>query len=82
MVGQDVISKVDEPRDCVDNLVSTVKPNGGLRICLDPKELNKAVVKEQFLVPTLEEVSEKLVESEVYSVFDLREGFWQLQIDE
>lgn len=82
MVEQDIISKVDEPREWVHNLVSTVKPSGGLRICLDPKELNKAVVKEQFLVPTLEEVSEKLVGSEVYSVLDLREGFWQLQIDE
>lgn len=82
MVQQDIISKVDEPREWVHNLVSTQKPNGGLRVCLDPKELNKYVVKEQFLVPTLEEVSEKLIGSEVYSVLDLREGFWQLQIDD
>ncbi|XP_037046531.1 uncharacterized protein LOC119081601 [Bradysia coprophila] len=82
MVQQDIISKVDEPREWVHNLVSTQKPSGGLRVCLDPKELNRYVVKEQFLVPTLEEVSEKLVGSEVYSVLDLREGFWQLQIDE
>lgn len=82
MVEQGIISRVEEPREWVHNLVSSVKPSGDLRICLDPNSLNKYVVKEQFLVPTLDEVSEKLLGSVVYSVLDLREGFWQLQIDE
>lgn len=82
MVDHGIIEKVDEPREWVHNLVSSQKPNGDLRICLDPNQLNKYVVKEQFLVPTLDEVSEKLLGSQVYSVLDLKEGFWQLQIDE
>lgn len=82
MVEENIISKVDEPREWVHNLVTAQKSNGDLRICLDPKELNKHLIKEQFLVPTLDEISEKLLGSGIYSVLDLKEGFWQLQIDE
>ena len=35
-----VIEKVNEPTDWVNSLVIAEKPNGKLRLCFDPKELN------------------------------------------
>lgn len=36
------------------------KANGDLRICLDPKELNLAIKREHFRLPTLDEIISRL----------------------
>ncbi len=41
--AQGIITKVSEPTDWVNSLVCVTKPNGSLRLCLDPKDLNKAI---------------------------------------
>lgn len=38
-----VIHKVDEPTRWVSSLVVVQKPNGKIRVCLDPRDLNKAI---------------------------------------
>ena len=52
-----VISKVDEPKQWVNSMVVVSKPNGTVRTCLDPRDLNKAITREHYKMPTLEEVS-------------------------
>ena len=42
-VEMKIIQAINEPTDWVNNLILVEKPNGSLRICLDPKELNKAI---------------------------------------
>jgi hypothetical protein len=41
MEAEKVIEKVDHPTDWVSSLVIVEKHGGGLRICLDPRDLNK-----------------------------------------
>ena len=43
-----VIVKVNEPTDWVHALVTTVKKDGSLRVCLDTRDLNKAIKREAF----------------------------------
>ena len=43
MVRQGIIAPVEGHSDRVNSLVIREKPNGSLRICLDPKDLNKAI---------------------------------------
>ena len=43
MVKQGVLEKVDGPSDWVNSMVVVQKKDGGLRICIDPKDLNKAL---------------------------------------
>ena len=43
MVSLGVIEKVDQPTDLVNSMVLIEKHNGDLRICLDPKDLNRAI---------------------------------------
>ena len=43
MVKQGIIAPVEGHSDWVNSLVIREKPNGSLRICLDPKDLNKAI---------------------------------------
>ena len=41
-----LIKKIDEPTSWVSSLVAVEKPNGKLRTCLDPGNLNRAIKRE------------------------------------
>ena len=41
MTDLGVIEKQEEPTPWVNSMVTVLKPNGKLRICIDPKDLNK-----------------------------------------
>lgn len=62
-------------------MVTVVKPNK-LRICIDPKDLNKAIKREHFPLKTVEEVVSEMPNAKVFSVLDANHGFWQIQLDE
>mgnify|MGYP001799984577 FL=1 len=51
-----VISRVDEPTEWISSQVALRKPNGTVRLCIDPKDLNRAIITNHYPIPTLEDV--------------------------
>ena len=82
MEKEQVIVKVDEPTDWVHNPVIVEKPNGKLRVCLDPRELNKYLKREQYQLPTWEEISSRLHGARFFSILDANQGYWQIPLDD
>ena len=82
MESRGVVEPVDGPTDWVNSLVITEKKDGSLRFCLDPKDLNKAIKREQFQIPTFEEIVTRLGGKKVFSILDLRDSYWQVKLDE
>ena len=77
MESQGVISKVTEPTDWVSSIVIIKKPNSEkLRISIDPTDLNKAIKRPRFHLPTIEEVLPQLKDAKLFSVVDASNGFW------
>lgn len=79
---KNIISKVDYPTDWVNSLMIVEKPNGTLRLCIDPKPLNKYICREHFIIPKCDDIISKLTGKTVFSVIDMEDGFWQLQLNE
>lgn len=77
-----VIEKVEQPSEWVSSMVIDEKPDGKLRICLDPKDLNKAVMREHFPLPTQEEITTKLSGAQYFSKLDATNSFWQIKLDD
>ena len=77
-----VIVKVNEPTDWVNAFVIAEKPNGKIRVCLDPRGLNAAIKRERFDLPTREEIQSKFGGCKIYSKLDASTGFWQMRLDE
>ena len=48
MEADRVIEKVEEPTEWGNSLVVVKNPDGSLRLCLDPRDLNKAIKIEHF----------------------------------
>ena len=75
-----VIAKVTRPTDWVNSLVVVEKPNKKLRICLDPKDLNNAVKRPHYAMPTLEDTLARIPGAKFFSKLDAKSGYWQLKL--
>ena len=76
-----VIIKAAEPTAWVHSLVIAKKKNNKTRVCLDPSDLNRAVIREHFLRQTIEDVISRIPKAKVFSVLDANHGFWQVKLD-
>ena len=63
-------------------LMSTAIGSIQLRLCLDPKDLNKAVKREQYIMTTLDDITARLAGAKYFSILDARPGYWQIKLDE
>ena len=77
----DVVERVHAPTDWVNSMVIVTKPNGKLRICIDPRDLNRAIKREHYLMKTIEEVVTRMPNAKLFSVLDASSGFWQVKLD-
>lgn len=75
-----ITTKVTEPIDWVNSLAVVENPNGKLRICLDPKDLNAAIKRPHYPMPTLEDALSKMTGAKFFSKLDARSGYWQLKL--
>ena len=81
MVDQGIIAPVTDPMEWVSSLTYPQKPDGSLHICLDPKDLNKAIIWEHYKAPTLDEITHRLSGAKVFSKLDAKDGFWSIHLD-
>ena len=75
-----IIQKVTQPTEWISSMVVVAKP-GKIRICLDPRDLNKALKRSKYQMPTLEELLPKLGKAKVFSTLDAKDGFYQIALD-
>ena len=66
LVNIGVLKKVEQPTPWLSQIVIISKKNGGIRMCLDPKELNKALLCEHYTLPILEDTVHELGQSCVF----------------
>ncbi|XP_030849310.1 uncharacterized protein K02A2.6-like [Strongylocentrotus purpuratus] len=81
LVEQDIIEPVEEPTPWVSPVVIVPKPNGDIRICIDMRRVNEAIVRERHPIPTVDEILQELSTSKVFSKIDLKWGYHQLELD-
>lgn len=77
-----VVRKVSHPTEWVSAIVIAAKKNGDIRVCLDPRALNRAVRRAHYPLPTVSELAARLRGATHFSVLDARCGFWMLELDE
>ena len=82
MVQQGIITKQTEPTPWVSSLTYPKKANGKLRICLEPKDLNKAIICENHKAPTLQEIAHVLTGATRFSKVDGNKAFFGMHLTE
>src|SRR6202451_4640737 len=62
-------------------LVLAQKPNGGTRVCVDYRALNKVTKKDAHSLPRIDESLLRFFGMRVFSNIDLRSGYWQILLN-
>ena len=84
LVETNVIAPVTEPNQWVYSVMVVQKYNNKIRILifLYPRNLNKAIRRSHFPLPTSEQVAACLNKAKVFTVLDVKTGFLQVQLDQ
>ena len=53
-----------------------------LRMCVDPTNLNKVIVREPYHLKTLEDIAHLLADACIMSVCNCKKGYWHQELDE
>ena len=76
----DIIERVEGPTTWASPVVEAPKPSGEIRLCVDMRRANEAIIRERLPIPTVDEALEELNGSTVFSKLDLRHGFHQVEL--
>lgn len=80
MVSENLIVPVTEPTDWIHPIVIVPKPNGDIRICMDPRNLNKYIKRERFQIPTQDCLFSQLSGAKYFSLLDATSAFLQIPL--
>ncbi|KAF4529674.1 hypothetical protein B566_EDAN010759 [Ephemera danica] len=82
MVKNGVISPVNEPTEWCAAIVPVPKASDPqkVRICVDHIQLNKAIIRERTILPSVEETMAKFAGAKIFSKLDCKDSFWQVQL--
>lgn len=84
MEAAGVIKKIPsgQPTEWLSSLAYARKPNGKLRVCLDPRDLNVNLKRTYHRAMTVEEITHKLSGARYLSKLDAKDGYWSMVLDE
>jgi hypothetical protein len=82
MVKDEIIVPVVEPTERVSRMLVVGKSDGDVKICLDPSELNKAILRQHFAVPTVEQLFAKIGKAKYFCSLAAAFGFYQIPLSE
>ena len=80
MVKQDILEPQIEPTPWVSSVTYPVKPTGAVRPCLDARDLNKAIIRENHKPQTVEEIAHQLAGAVVFTKADALKAFLQVHL--
>ena len=85
MEAQGIISKYDghdvSPK-WLNSFVIVKNPNGTLRVCLDPTNLNKDIIRPVCYAQTMNDVIHKLKHAKYFAIFNTSKGFFHVPLDQ
>lgn len=82
LLESDIIEKVDGPSPWVSPVVPILKASGDIRLCVDMRQANKAVLRETHPLPVMEELLADVEGTVKFSKLDVKDAYHQLELSE
>lgn len=79
LLASDIIEPVEGGCQWVSPLVTVVKDNGDLRLCVDMRRANTAILRERHIMPTIEDFLPRFTTAKYFSRLDVKEAFHQVR---
>uniref|UniRef100_A0A1B0DFM4 RNA-directed DNA polymerase n=1 Tax=Phlebotomus papatasi TaxID=29031 RepID=A0A1B0DFM4_PHLPP len=81
LLKSDIIEPVHGPSEWVSPIVVIPKDNGDIRLCVDMRQVNKAIKRENHMMPVLEDFLPKLGSARIFSRLDIKNAFHQMELE-
>ena len=75
-----IIEPVKGPAPWFNPVVIVLKNNGEIRLCVDMRQANQAIMRRRYPIPTVNKVLHTINGSKVFSKLDLKWGYHQLEL--
>ncbi|XP_055604471.1 uncharacterized protein K02A2.6-like [Uranotaenia lowii] len=82
LLKRDIIEIKEGPATWVSPLVVANKANGSIRLCVDLRRVNQAVIRDRHPMPVIEDVLARIARGKIWSVLDIMDAFFLLELDE
>jgi transposase InsO family protein len=80
MLADGVVERSNSPWS--SPIVMVKKPSGKYRCCIDLRKVNEASIRDAYPLPQVNAILEKLREAHYISTLDLKNGYWQVGLEE
>lgn len=80
LIASDIIETVSGPSRWVSPIVPVLKENGDVRICVDMRRANTAIIRENHPLPTMDQLLPKVGQAKIFSRLDIKNAFHQVEI--
>ena len=80
LIEEEIIKEQVEPTPWVSSVTFPRHSNGEVRVCLDPSNLNKAIIREHHKPMMMEEIVHELTGATVYTKADALKVFLQIHL--
>ncbi|XP_023312364.1 uncharacterized protein K02A2.6-like [Anoplophora glabripennis] len=82
LLDSDIVEPVNGPSKWVSPMVPVLKPNGEIRICIDMRRANRAIIRENHPLPTIHQLIPNFRKAKLFSRLDVKNAFHQIEISE
>ena len=82
LLDYDIIEEVDGPTPWVNPVVIIPKAASDIRLCVDMRRANEAILRGRHPIPTVDELLHSMNGSKVFSKLDLKWGYHQLELSQ
>ena len=84
LLDDGIIEPATGPTEWCSPLHAVAKQDGSIRLCVDMRKVNEAILRTRFPIPTLDDAIEQISEagSAIFSKVDLNQGYHQIELAE
>ena len=81
LVKVGIVTEVKEHTEWINLIAPVMKSNGSLRLCLNPKDLNKAIERNRWYSRMIDDILPELVKSKYKTLKDPTSGYCHIVLD-
>ncbi|KAJ0176070.1 hypothetical protein K1T71_008244 [Dendrolimus kikuchii] len=80
LLSRDIIEEVHGPSRWVSPMVPIMKENGDLRLCVDMRRANAAIMRENHPLPCMDKLLPEIGKAKYFSKLDIKDAFHHLEL--
>ncbi|XP_053607193.1 uncharacterized protein K02A2.6-like [Plodia interpunctella] len=80
LIDKDIIEEVPGSSKWVSPIVPILKDNGDIRLCVDMRRANTAILRENHPLPTMDQLLPKMRDAKYFTKLDIKDAFHQVEL--